>query len=148
MRVTNGASECVGGIGARQPRQAKQAAHHFLHLFFFRLAITDNSLLDLQRGVFRKGQVSIDHRANRRSARLSQQQGGLRINVDEYFLQRSLFGVIGRNHFAQAFQDGFEPLGQWLIGGWAYAAAGDIDQTTAGRFDYAEPSDPQPRVYA
>ena len=74
------------------------------------MAITHHCLLHLQCGVFRYRQVCQYRRANRRTARLTEQQRRLRINVDEHFFHRHLLRPMLRDHLAQGIQDYFQPF--------------------------------------
>ncbi len=56
MGVANRARQRVRGVGGRYAAQGEQALDHLLHLFFSRVAIANDGLFHLQRGVFRDRQ--------------------------------------------------------------------------------------------
>ena len=80
---------------------------HLLYLLLVCVAVADHGLFDLQGGVFGHRQISQHCRANRRAARLAQQQRGLRIDVDEHFFHRDLLRLMLCDHFAQGIQNCF-----------------------------------------
>lgn len=147
MGVTDRAGKCIGGIGARHRRQTEQAPHHLLHLFFARMAIADDRLLDLQRSVFGYRQPSANGGADGRPARLPEEQGRLRIDIDKYFLDCHLIGQALFHHFGQSFENCLDAFRKLRLRR-TNTATGDIDQTTSGRLDQAKSGHAQARINA
>ena len=102
MRVGDGQPQRIGRIRAWQCGQAQQALNHGLHLCFASLAMTGHGFFHLQGGVFDHRQWALCQCGNARAARLSQQQGGLRVHVDKHDFNRSHFGFKTFNHFTHA----------------------------------------------
>ncbi len=118
-----------------------------LHLLLRRVAVADDRLLYLQRGVLGHRQAR-DHRgADRRAARLAEEQRRLGIHVHENLLDRDLDRTMLRDHFAQPFEDGFQPRGEITIARFD-ATAGDVTQAPAVLLDHAEAGGLQARVDA
>ena len=88
MRMADRARKRIGRIGRGDAVEREQALHHQLHLALVGLAKADDRLLDPQRGVLVHDQALADRRADRRAARLTEQQGRLGIHVDEHLLDR------------------------------------------------------------
>ena len=107
--MDDGHAQRVGGIGAGQAGQLEQAAHHFLHLGLGRAAMADHGLFHLQRGVLGHWQVARHQRGDTRPARLAQQQGGLRVDVDEDDFDRRHVGLVPLGDFTNAVKQHFQP---------------------------------------
>jgi hypothetical protein len=69
--------------------------------------------------------------ADRRPARLAEQQRRLRIDVDEDLLDRRLVRLIGGDHLTDAGEQRLDTFGQALLVVRLDAAAGHIDQLLA-----------------
>ncbi|OLC69354.1 MAG: hypothetical protein AUH79_01505 [Betaproteobacteria bacterium 13_1_40CM_4_64_4] len=107
----------------------------------------DHSLLDLQRRVLGDRKIGEHRRGDRRSARLAQQQSGLRIRVDEHFLDGDLGGMVFDDDAADIAQNDPEPLRQ-LTAGVADAAARDVLEPAADRHDKSKSGDPEAGIDA
>lgn len=147
MRMANGAGKRICRIRAGTAGKFQQTFHHFLHLFFFCMPVTDYRLLDLQRGVFGNDKIVQHRRANRCTTRLSEHQCGFWIDVDEHLLDCDLIGTMLGNDFIEMIHDGFQAQRQFAVRCFDTAAA-DIDQTAAGFIDDPETGNAQARVYA
>jgi len=80
----------VGGVGLWRTIELQQPLHHMADLLLGGVAIADHRLLDLQRGIFRHRQAGQYQRGDRGAACLPQEQGGLRVDVDEDLLDHRL----------------------------------------------------------
>ena len=145
--VADRAGEGVGGVEAGAGVEGEEALHHVLDLLLVRLAVADHRLLDLQRGVFGHRQVAGHRAADHRAARLAEQQGGLRVDVDEDLLDRDHVGAVGIDDLAHAVEQGLEAAGELAVLR-PDAAAGDIAQLVAELVHQAEAGDAQPGVEA
>src|SRR6266567_633807 len=145
--MADGASQRVGRVGRRRRRQREEPLHHLLHLALGRLAVADDRLLDLQRGVFGDRKIGEHRRADRRAARLTQKQRRAWIGVDEHLLDRDLRRTVLDDHAPEITDDYLQPFGQ-LADSVAHAAAGDVLELPAGRHDQPEPCYPQSRIDA
>ena len=76
------------------------------------MAAADHRLLDLQRGVFGNRQIGQHQRRQRRAARLAQQQGRGRADVDEHLLDGGFSRLVQAGDFGNAVQNGADALGQ------------------------------------
>ena len=148
MRVGNGAGQGVGGVGSRFAGQREQATHHMLHLRLGRVAVADHGLLDLQRRVFGDLDAFGDEGRDGGAPGLSEQQGRLRIDVDENDLDHGLaWGVTG-DEFADSGVDRPQSGGQAGFGVSADATAGDVAQSLAADVDDAKAGAAQPGIDA
>ena len=120
MGVGNGQAQRVGCIGAGQAREVEQAAHHFLNLRFGCASMSCYGFFHLQGGVFGHRQLLGDQRSQTCTARLPQQQRGLRVDVDEHDFKRSHAGLVGADDLRNAFAQQLDARGQiaciWQIG--------------------------------
>jgi len=66
--------------------QIQQLAYHQLHLFLIRLPVADNSLFDLQGGVFCEGDTCLSSGQNDNAARLAEQKCALNVRMMEDLL--------------------------------------------------------------
>src|SRR4029079_2242610 len=82
---------------------------------------------------------------DRRTPRLAEQEGRLRVHVDEYLFDRHLDRAVGCEHFLQSVKDGFQPRREVPFAG-AHAAAGYVPESTAPRLDHAEARESQAGV--
>lgn len=146
--VANGARQGIGGIGSRSTRKIEQADNHRLHLLLGRLAVADHGLLDLQGRIFSHRQPGMDQGADHRPAGLPEQQGGLRIDIDEHLFDRRLDRAIRRNHFGDSAKQRVQALRQAVVGSRPDTTAGNITEAVATLFDDAESGHAQPRVNA
>src|SRR5213075_1316627 len=137
VSVTDSAGERIGRIGGRDRRQREQAPDHLLHLLLRGLAVTDDRLLDLQRRVFADRKLGENCCGDRRAARLTEQQGRLRIDIDKDFFDRDLGWKVRADDGGKVAHDQLEPIGQ-LARGVAYAAAGYVLKAVAGANDYSK----------
>lgn len=148
VRMTNGAGEGIGGIGGGRSGKLEQANHHALHLLFGRFTLPNDRLLDLQGRVFGDRQTGVHQSADRRSARLSEQEGRLRIDIDEDFFDSGLRWRIGGNYLADAGKERSQTLGQTLLRLRFDAAAGHINQAVSLLLNHAEAGHAQSRINA
>ncbi len=146
--VANGARQGISSIGGRNAGKIEQADDHGLHLLLGRLAVANHGLLDLQRRVFGHRQPGMDQGADRRPAGLTEQQGRLRIDIDEHLFDRRLGRAIRRNHFSNSGKQGVQALRQTVVGRRPDTTAGDITEAVAALFDDAESGHAQPGVDA
>jgi hypothetical protein len=58
MRVADGEARRISRVGTRQAGKFQEAFHHFLRLFFGRLAVADDGCFPLKRGGFRHPQIN------------------------------------------------------------------------------------------
>src|SRR5688572_5579165 len=137
----------VRRVGAWIPGELEQAPHHVLDLALRRMAVADDRLLHLERGVFGYRKRVHDRRADRGATCLPEQQRRLRILVDEDFLERDLVGPGAGNDLAQSVEYGLQPQRQ-VAGGRPDAAAGDVSQRVARPVEHAEAGDTQARIDA
>src|SRR5687768_2883232 len=142
MRMADRAGERIGRIRRGVARKRKQALHHVLHLLLRRVAIADDRLLDLQRGVFRDRQAGEHCGADCRAARLAERERGLGVRVHEYFLDCDFARAVRRDHFLEPVEDGLQPRRQIAAAGFD-AAARDVEQARILGFDDAESRDLQ-----
>ncbi len=147
MCMANGAGKRICRIRTGTASKFQQTLHHFLHLFFFCMAVTDYRLLDLQRSVFGDDKIVQHRRANRRTARLSEHQCRFGIDVDEHLLDCDLIGAMLSDDFIEMIHDGFQAQRQFAIRCLDTAAA-DVSQTAAGFIDDPETGDAQAGIYA
>src|SRR5690348_9367554 len=98
------------------------------------MTVSHHRLLYLQRSVLRHRQAVRHRRAYRGAARLAEQQGGTRIDVDEYLFQRDLRRALLTNHLGKTVQYGFEAGGE-LAAGRPDASAGDVVEAAADLVD-------------
>jgi 3,4-dihydroxy-2-butanone 4-phosphate synthase len=110
--VGDGQAQPVGRIGAGQAGQLQQAAHHLLHLAFGGAAVAHHGFFHLQRGVFGHRQVAATRAVMAGAARLAQQQGGLRVDVDEHDFHRGHIGLVALHHFAMPSNSTFSRPGR------------------------------------
>ena len=110
MRMADGAGERIRCVGRGRCGELQQAFNHFLHLLFGCVAIPHHRLFYLQRSVFCYLQIGQHRGANRRAARLSQQQRGFRIDVDEHLFHRHVLRLMLLDDFAKAVENGFQPF--------------------------------------
>ena len=94
--VADSDAEGVGGVGAGQAGQRQQARDHVLHLRLGGAAGADNGLFQLRRGVFGDFEFVRHQGADRGAAGLAQQQGGLRVDVDEDFFDCDWMVIVVR----------------------------------------------------
>src|SRR5882672_1366412 len=147
VRVADGAGERVGGVRSGRALQRQQPLHHLLHLLLGGVAVPDHRLLHLQRGVLGDRQAGEHRGADRGAARLAERKGRLRVGVDEYLLDRDhCRGMLG-DHAVQPLEDHLQPHRELARAGLD-AAAGDVTQVVAARFDHAEARYLQARVDA
>ena len=138
----------VGGVGLWRAVELEQAHHHGLHLLFAGVAVADHRLLDLQRGVFGNRQIGQHQRRQRRAARLAQQQGRGRVDVDEHLLDGGFGGLVQAGDFGNAVQNGADALGQRRAFWRADAARGHILAMLAVQIHHAKAGDARARVDA
>ena len=112
MRMGDRQAQRIGGVLAGQARQRQQAHHHFLHLVLAGVAVADDRLLQLQRGVFGHAQLARHQRGQRRAARLAEQQRALRVDVDEDDLHRGAGRLVGLRDLAHTVEDDLQPRRQ------------------------------------
>lgn len=115
------------------------------------MAVAHHRLFDLQRSIFRHGQFAYDHGTDRRTTRLTEQQRGLRVDVNKYLFDGDLCGLIGVYHLKNAINNGFQAAGQVfylraLASSGFDGAAGDVVQFFAKFFDDPKPCQPQAGV--
>lgn len=140
MGVGNGQAQPVGRIGAGQAGQLQQAAHHLLHLAFGGAAVAHHGFFHLQRGVFGHGQVAGHQGGDGRAPRLPQQQGGLRVDVDEHDFDRGHIGLVAGHYLGDAVEQNLQPPGQVAQGqcGGADGAAGHVAEPVAVHIHHAK----------
>ena len=126
----------------------EQAHYHLLDLLLGCFTVPDNRLLYLQGRVFINRQASMHQCTDRRTACLSKQQGGLRIDVNENFFYDRLCWLVGTDDFADPGKKRRQPFWQGLLVIGLDAATGDVVQLVALHFDDAKASDAQARVDA
>ena len=85
--MTDRAGKGISGIGVRQCVQAKQSLNHILDLLLCRFAMPNDGFLDLQGSVFMDEKVAVGQCTQRCSTGLTEQQGRLRVGVDEHDLE-------------------------------------------------------------
>ena len=146
--MADGAGQRVGGIGGRGARQFEQADDHGLHLFLGSFTLPDHRLFDLQRSVFGHRQAGMHQCGDGGAARLSEQQGGLGIDVDENLFDGRLLRRVGGDDFADAGKQGGQTLGQTILFPRFDAAAGDVGKPGAGFLDDPVAGDAQAGVDA
>ena len=112
MGMADRQAERIGGVLAGQAGQAEQAHHHVLDLFLLRVAVADDRLLHLQRGVLGDLELAGDQRGQRGAARLAEQQRRLRVDVDEHDLDRRAMRLVALVQFAHAVEDDLQPRRQ------------------------------------
>src|SRR5262249_30202761 len=127
--------------------ELEQPLHHVLHLLLARVALADDRLLHLERGVFGDRQPGVDRRADRRAARLAERERRGRVDVDEDLLERDLLRAVLLDHLAQVREDRAQALGQTHVAGFD-ATARDVGEAGAVFLDDAEPGDAQTRIDA
>src|SRR4249919_2172498 len=140
MGVANRARQRVRGVGGRYAAQGEQALDHLLHLFFSRVAIANDGLFHLQRGVFRDRQLMHDSGTDRRAARLPEQQSRLRVGVDEDLFESDLLGPAFGDHFFQAVEYDLEAQRE-LAARRSDAAAGDVREPVSCFVENAKAGD-------
>src|SRR5689334_14486992 len=112
------------------------------------MAVTDDGLLHLQRGVFRNGQVVQNRGADRGATRLAQQQRRLRIRVHENLLESDLLRTAVRDHLRETVQYRFQSRGELALLRRLDAAARHVSERLAGLVEHAEPGDAKAGVDA
>src|SRR5688572_998530 len=145
VRMADRAGERIGGVGRGIARQGEQALDHVLHLLFRSVAVADDRLLHLERGVFRHRKARQHRGADRRAARLAERQRGLRIGIDEHLLHRDLSGRVRRDDFLESFEDALQPRRE-VSGAGFDAAARDIEEAGILGLDHPESRDLQTRI--
>ena len=143
--MANRRSQCIRRIRRDGSVELQNAPHHELHLRLLGAAGTDHGLLDLPRRILEYLGVRIDGAADRRTARLAQFQGAVRISIDEHPLDGDFLRPVLRHHgaytakyFAQAHRE-FSLLG-------ANDAARHVGESRPGRVHYAEPGALRARI--
>ncbi len=136
MRVADRQPERVGGVRAGLAGQGQQPHHHFLNLRLAGATVADDGFFQLQRGVLDHRQPLRHQRGYGRAARLPQQQGGLRVDVDEHDLHHRDLGASLPRHLAHAVEQRLQTLGQRALRD-TDGAAGLIAQTLALGIDHA-----------
>ncbi len=106
--MANRHAQRIGRIAAGQTGQRQQTRHHVLHLRLDRAPGADHRLLDLRGRIFGHAQLGRHQRANRRAARLAQQQGRLGIDVDEHLFDGRAVRLVGAGHFGHTVQNHFQ----------------------------------------
>ena len=138
--VGNGQAQRVRRVGAGQAGQLQEAAHHFLDLALGRAAVADDGFFHLQGGVFGHRQVARHQGGEAGAARLAEQQGGLRVDVDEDDFHGGHVGLVARRDLADAVKQHLQPARQvperQLHG--ADGAAAHVRQALALRVDDAK----------
>src|SRR5690606_7725348 len=147
MDVADRAGERVRRVGGRRPREQEQALDHGDDLALGGVPVTDDRLLELQGGVFVYGQAGGDHRGDRGSPGLAEQQRRGRVDVDEHLLDRAFGRPVLGDDFAQAGVDDAEPGGEVGIRR-ADGPARHVGEASRLPVDQAEAGAPQPRVDA
>jgi hypothetical protein len=147
VRVTDRASERIGGVGGWIARQREQALHHVLDLLFLGVAVADHRLLHLERSVLGDRQAGENRGADRGAARLPEGERRLRVDVDEHLLHRHLDRPVLRDDLAQPIEDRFQPRGRFT-GARFDAAARDVEELGTVFLDDAEAGDAQPGIDA
>ena len=119
---------------------------HVLHLNLGSFAVTDHGLLNLQSGVFGNLDAPGDEAGNRCAARLSEQEGGLGVDVHEDDFDHRLIRPILADELPDPGMDRPQPFGEGFVGIRPNAAARNIQELAAGFLDDTEPRDTQPRI--
>lgn len=146
VRVADGTGKGISRVGGRGAIESQQVLHHLLDLRLGGAPGAGHRLLDLQGSVFVHFEIAVGQGAERGTACLAEQQGRLRVDVDEDLFQRRRVGLrIGRD-LAQAVEDHFQACVQGLVGGYGDRAAGDVREAYAVGVDDTEPGAAQPRV--
>nr|GEU28642.1 hypothetical protein [Tanacetum cinerariifolium] len=145
--MADGDAERIGSVGAGQAGQRQQARDHVLHLRLDGASGTDHGLLDLGGRIFGHRQVGRHQRANGGAPRLAQQQGRLRVDVDEHLFDGCAFGLVNTGDLRHAVQDHLEADRQVALA--AFDGAGsDIAQFAALLVDDAKAGGAQAGVDA
>ena len=118
-----------------------------LHLVLGRVALADDRLLDLQRGVLGHRQPREDRGADRGAASLAERERRLRVHVDEDLLDRDFLRLVCGNDLGQAVENRLQPRSQ-LARPRANAAARHVVELAACLLDDSETSDAQTRIDA
>ena len=145
MGVADRTGKRIRGIGTGAAAKLQQAPDHFLHLFFFCMALADDRLLDLQSSVFGNSKIVQHGRADRGAARLPQHQCGFRIDVDKYLLDRDLFRTVKGDNFAEVIHNGLQAQRQVTIQRF-YATTADVGKFAACLINDSETRNAQARV--
>lgn len=136
--MADGCRQRVCGVGLWWRGKPQQPRHHVLHLDLGGLAIANDGLLDLQGGVLGNRQPVFRQRGENRASRLSQQQRGLRIDVDEYLFNDSFIWLVTRHDLAYARKKCGKPRWQAVARVGADTAAGEVAQMPSVFFENAE----------
>src|SRR5687767_11178202 len=147
MRMADGACEGVGRIRGRIARQREQALDHVLHLLLGGVAVADDRLLDLERGVLRYRQAGEHRGADGGAARLTERERRLRVRVDEYLLDRDLARPVSSDDFLQPLEDRLQARGE-VAGTGLDAAARHVKEPGIAEIDDTESRRLQPGIDA
>ena len=141
MCMGNRDRQRIGGIGAGNLRSGKKALDHGMYLRFLGIPDADNRLLHEARGIFADVNPGPGRDHQHDATRLAKFQGGLRVLVDEDFLdRRSVRSIIGEHRFQlgskmrKTLRQAFGCVGfQLAVGEMREAISVGSDQTPAGR---------------
>lgn len=89
--------ERVGGIRLQRAFQAKQYAHHVLHLSFIAPAATYHGLFYFCRSILVHCNALADYRTNRGASRLPQLQSRIGVTCHEHTLDTTLIWPMRRD---------------------------------------------------
>jgi hypothetical protein len=109
MRMRDGDSERIGGVGLQGAFEAKQNAHHVLHLGFVATAAADHGLFDFGCRVLVHFDAPTRHRADRGPPRLPQLQRRIGISRHEHALDPALGRLMRGDDVTEFVEDAFEP---------------------------------------
>ena len=139
--VGDGNGECVGRVGAGDGDAGQQPLDHGVDLNLVGIADADHGLLDEARGIFADGQAGTGGGGEHDTAGLAELQRGLRVLVDEDFLDRGGVGpMLVEQGFKLAGEIG-EALGQRRVGLGLQLAVGEVGKAVALGADDVESSE-------
>jgi len=121
--MANCAGKRIRSIRTGTALKAQQSLDHFLHLFFFRVAVADHRLLDLQCSVLGYRKIVQHGGTNGSPSRLTEHEGGFRIDVYEDLFDRDVLRVVQGNNLVEMVHDGLKAKRQSTVGCLDAAAA-------------------------
>jgi len=135
-------------IGSRQFRQIEQSLRHQHDLHLLRASVAHDSLLDLQRRIFKTFKPFFPCRQKQNAAPLRDLYRRCRVRVEKQFLKSDRFGLVVIDEFAHVVKKLFEPVLKRRFCGGLYRAVINAGEFAVYIVHNAEPDGCVTGVYA